>query len=83
MSEELGIAGPAPKRTYSYLHRSDYESEMVTTFVVNWDGPITVEPEEIMAGRFWTLAEIEAADPSIFTPNFLDELERYRRWSGS
>jgi isopentenyldiphosphate isomerase len=81
MGEELGITGVVPRRLYGYLHRNEYESEMVATFLVQWDGAIAVQPEEISDGRFWDLREIDAADPALFTPNFLDELRRYRRWT--
>ena len=81
MGEELGISGTAPRRLYGYLHRNAYEAEMVTTFLVQWDGRISVQPEEISEGRFWDLREIDAADPAVFTPNFLDELDRYREWA--
>ena len=83
MREELGISGVIPRLLYKYRLRSAYESEMVTTYLVTWDGAITVHPEEISEGRFWTLAEIDAADPAIFTPNFLDELVRYRKQVGT
>lgn len=81
MAEELGIMGAKLRRLYRYLHTNSYESEMVTTFVVRWDGRITVDPGEISEGRFWTVEEINRADPALFTPNFLEELERYRRWA--
>jgi isopentenyldiphosphate isomerase len=81
MSEELGISGIVPRRLYGYLHRNEFESEMVATYLVEWDGMISVQPEEISEGRFWDLREIDRADPGLFTPNFLDELERYRRWA--
>jgi isopentenyldiphosphate isomerase len=82
MGEELSISGITPRSLYKYRHRNDYESEMVTTYLVRWDGAISVQPEEISEGRFWDLDEIDAADPGIFTPNFLEELERYRRRVG-
>lgn len=82
MSEELGITEARPRRLYRYLHRNAYESEMVTTFMVRWNGSITVDPVEITEGRFWSLAQIESASPDIFTPNFLDELARYRAYAG-
>jgi isopentenyldiphosphate isomerase len=80
MAEELGIEGARLEAIYRYLHRNAFESEMVTTFRTVWDGSIHTDPVEITAGRFWTLDEIEADDPSVFTPNFLDELSRYRAW---
>lgn len=78
MREELGIEGPRPERLYRYLHRNSYESEMVTTYRVFWNGPIETNPEEISEGRFWKLEEIDTANPNLFTPNFLEELSRYR-----
>ncbi|MFW5743877.1 MAG: NUDIX hydrolase [Spirochaetota bacterium] len=83
MREELGIEGPSLERLYRYRHANDYESEMVTTYRVLWDGPIETDPTEISEGRFWTLAEIAAADRALFTPNFLDELARYRSLDAS
>ncbi|MFW5880389.1 MAG: NUDIX hydrolase [Spirochaetota bacterium] len=80
MGEELGIVGVPVEPLYRYLHRNEYESEMVATFRVTWDGPVIVNPSEISEGRFWTLSEIHAEESSIFTPNFLDELTRYRDW---
>ena len=80
MAEELGIEESPIEAIYRYLHRNAFESEMVTTFRTVWDGPIKTDPIEITAGRFWTLDEIDADDPSVFTPNFLDELARYREW---
>ena len=80
MREELGIVGPSLEGLYRYRHENDYESEMVTTYRVVWDGPIETDPTEISEGRFWTLAAIDLADRALFTPNFLDELARYRAW---
>ena len=81
MREELGIKGAQIAPLYRYLHRNEFESEMVTTFRTEWDGPVVPDPSEIARGRFWTLQEIESSDPSLFTPNFLDELARYRAQS--
>lgn len=82
MREELGLEGPPLERLYRYRHENDYESEMVTTYRVVWDGPVETDPAEISEGRFWTLASIDAADRTLFTPNFLDELARLRAWDG-
>ncbi|TVQ20519.1 MAG: NUDIX domain-containing protein [Spirochaetaceae bacterium] len=78
MREELGISGVEPERLYRYLHRNDYESEMVTTYRVVWDGQVQPDPSEISDGGFWELERIDSTDRSVFTPNFLDELQRYR-----
>lgn len=81
MKEELGISGPEPVELYRYLHRNSFESEMVTTYRVEWNGPVHIQDEEISEGRFWNLVEIDSSDPDQFTPNFLDELDRYREWA--
>lgn len=80
MREELGIDGAEIEPLYRYLHRNEYESEMVATFRAVWDGPVRLDPSEITEGRFWSIAEITGYPPETYTPNFLDELSRYRRW---
>ena len=81
--EELGIEIEADKLffLYKYLHRNEYESEYVSTYKLLWDGPVMVQESEIEEGRFWSIDEIKKTETaeaeSVFTPNFLDELERY------
>ena len=81
MREELGISPGTLEPLYRYLHRNSFESEMVRTYRVTWDGRIKVDAGEIADGRFWSLDEIDRSDPELFTPNFLDELGRYRQWT--
>lgn len=88
LSEELGIPGPleAPPHLgflHMYSHSNDYESELVSTWITCWDGPIEIQLSEISEGRFWTEEEIDllsqqTSDSGPFTPNFLDELRRWR-----
>jgi isopentenyldiphosphate isomerase len=80
MSEELNMHDARMEFLYRYLHSNEIESEMVSTFRTVSDNAITPDPVEIAEGRFWTREEIAAADRSIFTPNFLAELERYDQW---
>ena len=77
--EELGIAAVSDsyEYLYKYMHSNDYESEYVSSYRLTWDGTITFQKSEIDEGRFWSLEEIRAAESGIFTPNFLEELERY------
>ncbi len=83
MAEELGITGTTPRFLYKYLHSNPYESEYVATYLVSFDGSIQLDPKEIDEGRFWELGEIgESAAKGIFTPNFLDEMDRYAAYSG-
>ncbi len=81
MEEELGIRAVSVKFLYKYLHMNDYETEFVSTFSCLWEGKIRTCRQEIEEGRYWSFAEIEAAPPGLFTPNFLDELRRYREWT--
>ena len=81
MREELGIQSVQVEFLYTYMHRNAYESEYVQTYRCTWDGGITVHSEEIDEGRFWSLEEISNNDLSVFTPNFMDELERFRNLS--
>ena len=78
MREELGIQGTKLEFLHTYLHRNSEESEFVRSYRCWWDGSVRTDPEEIEDGRFWSLKEISEADPHIFTPNFLDELERFQ-----
>ncbi len=80
MREELGIDDAEIEPLYRYLHRNEYESEMVATFRAVWDGAVRIDRSEITEGRFWSLAEIAGHPPETYTPNFLDELSRYQRW---
>lgn len=80
MEEELGIRVVRLDFLYKYHHKNSYESEFVSTFTCVWDGVVKPDPHEIEKGRFWKLSEIDGAPEGQFTPNFLDELSRYRRW---
>ena len=79
--EELGFEPVTIEFLYKYLHSNNFESEYVSTFSCVWDGPIITNLEEISEGRFWTISEIEGrAKEQVFTPNFLDELQRYQHF---
>jgi isopentenyldiphosphate isomerase len=81
MREELGIEGVSLEFLYRYLHSNDYETEYVSTYRCFWNGAIDVDKHEIDEGCFWPLEKIRASDSKLFTPNFLDELERLNRIS--
>jgi isopentenyldiphosphate isomerase len=88
LAEELGIPGdgraaPELKFLHSYIHGNECESEMVTTWITLWEGPFYLQESEISDGRFWEPVEIDLRRTSEsgsgpFTPNFLDELRRWR-----
>ena len=89
MEEELGIPPDGTETPnlvflHGYIHSNEYESESVHTWMCRWDGPFALQQSEISEGRFWTPDEIDALvgrtpKAPLFTPNFLDELDRWRR----
>ncbi|TKB23993.1 NUDIX domain-containing protein [Desulfopila sp. IMCC35006] len=78
MKEELGIQETKLEFLHTYLHRNSYESEFVRSYRCCWDGSVRTDPKEIAEGRFWSLKEINDSDQLLFTPNFLDELKRFK-----
>lgn len=83
--EELGLHGIAPRLLCRYVFQSRVERELVNTFmtVIGGADVITFDPGEIDEGRFWTIAEIEAAiGQGVFTPNFEQEFARLKNSLG-
>lgn len=80
LGEELGITGAEPVPLYEYLWQSAREREYVHAFRLIWTGTVRRHPEEIEEVRPWSIEEIEAAPSNLFTPNFLHELARYKRF---
>ncbi|MGM0453008.1 MAG: NUDIX hydrolase [Thermodesulfobacteriota bacterium] len=82
-AEELGIRPESVQLAYQYIHTNAHESELVYTYVCQYDGEFCYNPEEIDAVRFWTTGEIEAQmGRQVLSDNFEDEFQRYRRWCG-
>jgi len=72
--EELGIEVRNAKPLFRYIMRNSFESELVHSFMLIYNGPLNINKEEIEAGRFWTIFEIKKAiGNNIFTPNFEQE----------
>lgn len=75
--EELHFSGFNPIAVCSYVFESDIERELVSVFAAV--GNFSPEPdgEEVIAGRYWTPAEIgETMGKGVFTPNFESEFRR-------
>jgi len=80
LEEELNIKGVGLVHLYDYIWESERESELVRTYKVLYDGPISLDPLEIEDGRFFTLPEIESKlGTGLFTPNFEQEYRRYNK----
>ena len=82
-AEELGLSDLALEFLYTYIWRTDRESELITTYRVQSDGPFTPQPEELADLRRWSSTEIEGTIGSgVFTPNFEHEWQMYcNYWS--
>ena len=77
-AEELGLSDLALEFLYTYIWRTDRESELITTYRVQSDGPFTPQPEELADLRRWSSTEIEGTIGSgVFTPNFEHEWQMY------
>ncbi len=77
--EELGISGVPFEFLYTYTWRTEVETELVTTYLCRYDGPISFDPKEITAGTFRSFERIEAdLGKGIFTPNFEEEFARLK-----
>ena len=77
--EELGIENVSFQFLYRYVMSNEIETELVDTFRAVHDGPFELNPQEISEGRFWKAEEIKnSIDPNIFTPNFMDEWNRWQ-----
>lgn len=73
LEEELSIAADSVKleKMYEYVWKSDVETELVATFHARYEGPVSVQEEEITEARFWTRKKIEdTLGTGAFTPNF-------------
>ncbi|HIJ59123.1 MAG TPA: NUDIX domain-containing protein [Nitrospirae bacterium] len=76
--EELGFLCVNPRFLYSYIHSNSYESELVYTYLYQYEGPFDFNKEEIDEIRFWNLDEIEAVlEKNILSDNFKSEFNRY------
>ena len=74
--EELGITPMGAMPIFRYVHRNEYESELVFAFLLREDGPFYPNWDEIDEVRFWTFDEIEAnLGKKVFTPNFEQEFQ--------
>lgn len=72
LAEELGVTGVRLVPAFTTRWADAVTRYLAPLFVVRWDGPITHQPEEVAAGRWVTLAELEAlADDAsfAFTPD--------------
>ena len=79
MEEELGLSGEL-RFLYRYLWRTNRESELVETYLVETSLSPVPDREEIEEGRFFTPAALaELLEGGGATPNLREEIRRLRR----
>jgi 8-oxo-dGTP pyrophosphatase MutT (NUDIX family) len=72
LEEELGISGVALLPLGRHLYEDDTTRCFEHVFEATWDGPVRHQPEEVVDGRWVTLAELRAllADATVpFVPD--------------
>jgi isopentenyldiphosphate isomerase/intracellular septation protein A len=70
-SEELGLNDFEPRFLFSYVWKSEVESELVFTFATRYTKAITINKKELADGRFWNFDVIKKQlESGVFTPNF-------------
>lgn len=78
--EELGIKSFEAEVMARYVFESDIEKELVHTYRTIYEGPFTLNKEELDDARFWLIDEIESQlGKGIFTPNFEREYNRLKQ----
>ena len=79
-SEELGFSEFNPIHIETYLFESEIEKEMVNVFAVIGTYDLHPDLEEVDEGRWWDIADVDAAmGKDILTPNFESEFQMIRR----
>jgi isopentenyldiphosphate isomerase/intracellular septation protein A len=75
-NEELGITDGHFQPLYTYIMRNEIESELIYTFRMISNGPFKINPDEIVFGKFWRIADVRYnIGKNIFTPNFEQEFQ--------
>ncbi len=81
--EEIGIDGFTPRLFSKYVLKSDVESELVFSFVIQYSGKIITHNKELDGGKFWTIKSIKKQiGKGIFTPNFEHEFQILQKSMG-
>ena len=79
-SEELGFTEFHPIHVETYEFESSIEREMVNVFAVIGSYDLHPDLEEVEEGRWWDIADVDAAmGKGVLTPNFESEFQMIRR----
>ena len=78
LAEELGVSGVA-LIAHDHFYFEDGDSRLwCTSFSAVWDGPLRLQPEEVMEARFMPIDEVlRDADAKPYCPDAQEGLRRY------
>jgi isopentenyl-diphosphate delta-isomerase type 1 len=75
--EELGIDAAGARFLYAYLWRGRRETEYARAYLLEYEGPFQIDPDEVTEVRYCTRKEINVmAEQGLLTPNLEEELRR-------
>ncbi|MBN1525688.1 MAG: NUDIX domain-containing protein [Spirochaetales bacterium] len=74
--EEIGISAENAKLLYTYINAAKIETEYVYSWLLRYDGPFTINKDELDEVKFWSRGGIEEnLGKSVFTRNFEQEFK--------
>jgi 8-oxo-dGTP pyrophosphatase MutT (NUDIX family) len=78
LEEELGVSG-VELTPHDHFYFEDGDSRLwCTSFSAVWDGPLRIQPEEVMEARFLPLATVlQEAEQKPYCPDAQEGLRRY------
>lgn len=78
LGEELGVRGVPLRPLFDFFHEGPGNRVWGRAFSCFWDGPVTLQPEEVAWGAFLPVERVLAlAEAEPFTPDSLLALQRY------
>ena len=83
LREELGVSGVALQE-HAHFYFEDQDSRLwCTAFSALWDGPLLLQPEEVLEARFISLDQALRETASMpYCPDSLAALQRFREGAG-
>jgi isopentenyldiphosphate isomerase/intracellular septation protein A len=79
--EELNLSDFSFTPFLKYRWDSNMESELVFSFISQYNGSISFNPNEISDGRFWNMRDLEnLLNKNVLTPNFEKEFYDLQQW---
>ena len=81
LEEELGIAGAELRPLFRHRYSGPDGEAWGAVYEVTWDGPIAMQPEEVVWNDWVTREQLERMLGALAFCR--DSVEIYRRWTGS